>query len=108
LEFIFGIATSKINRFCLNSDLLIGLTNAIIKANNLISSVRFEFFWDLLTYGAEPFLRSCQLCSHSRSSSGTNRSKLGIEKYDIALLGLKVYEYVVKLGVLVGDVEPRT
>jgi hypothetical protein len=23
---------------------------------------------NLLTYGAEPFLRSCQLCSHSRTS----------------------------------------
>jgi hypothetical protein len=25
-------------------------------------------FWLTLTYGAEPFLRSCQLCSHSRTS----------------------------------------
>jgi hypothetical protein len=38
--------TGKIKRFCLNSDLLMGSTDAIIKAINLISSFRFAFFWD--------------------------------------------------------------
>jgi hypothetical protein len=28
----------------------------------------FFFFFFLLPYGAEPFLSSCQLCSHSRNS----------------------------------------
>jgi hypothetical protein len=35
---------------------------------DLIHIIKFEHNSTYLTYGADPFLRSCQLCSHSRTS----------------------------------------
>jgi hypothetical protein len=32
---------------------------------------------------------------------------MGIQKYDIALFGIIIYEYVVKLGVLLGNLGPE-
>jgi hypothetical protein len=39
----------------------------------LAGSIQEYKFFYLLTYGAEPFLRSCQLCSHSRNSQVHHR-----------------------------------
>jgi hypothetical protein len=51
--------------------------NWIWKSNRLVpwrrlvpisAKIRLFLLWGLLTYGAEPFLRICQLCSYSRTS----------------------------------------
>jgi hypothetical protein len=49
---------------CVNHEILIPLPHSLI--NHITDSV--FYFTDSLTHGAEPFLRSCQLCSYSRSS----------------------------------------
>jgi hypothetical protein len=57
------------------------LIYAIIKVTDLVQSLRFAFFW--------------------------NSGKLGIQKYYIALIGLQIYEYVMKPGAFVGNIKPE-
>jgi hypothetical protein len=42
--------------------------HVVVLTLNLLSIFSWLINFILLTYGAEPFLRSCQLCIHSRTS----------------------------------------
>jgi hypothetical protein len=48
--------------------LLLFLPLFTITHSLIIDSYSWTSYKNLLTYGAEPFLRSCQLCTHSRTS----------------------------------------
>lgn len=55
----------------------------------------------LILYAIMCYNLSIQICAW------TNKHKLGIQKYYITLFGLRLYEYVVELGVLLSYLDPE-
>jgi hypothetical protein len=62
-------ALKKYTKALLDSREEVGLEIATEKTKNMLSTrILGKILPCLLTYGAEPFLRSCPLCSHSENS----------------------------------------